>query len=666
MLIQRPVFAIIPAATVESRLGRLTSYGKHIPYGPSPVSVLPVCNVPNINRHIEQAMKVGVTDFYIVESYMAGHIMNVTSYGERFGPNINVHHLVNRKPLDTAEAMRQIIEEKDFPSEQSFLMMASNISFSGVNLQKMIDAFAAAKQEHSSIAGCLGFVLRPANAILNRYGTAVVDKNNLVVRFIEKPSCEEEIQEIYQENLSHKNEALMSASQKYGEPLLPANASIYLLLREMINLAPDPELKKLAADVLPRLSKGLLYAHFLNEEINKGCLKMKWSHLASPKEYWLAQWRVMRAAPSEIPGTFSDDRKSWIGRAAIFQGSPIIENSIIGHRVRIGPGSAIRNSIIGPGCNIQAAEIERSVILPYTSINTSVYAEPIDYIGNSVVGGRVIGGTSIDSLHYSQHSLDGQLAAPDEVGNVEAIHLNLTEDDLAEVLDRRQETREDLPVQSKDQEVMQEQSFSFLTSLTRKTPLELNAFLYHPWYRQRAGEKELSLLASVAEVAEVVGSLVYQTRIEGNKVKLQIIPNSRRGTGEDYPSRAEKEEIEALDTKRRTVLENTVWIGSKSQGDFSCILVSNHQPGSKQGELVNLLVKYDETFPSEQKLLLLSNKFKMATEYIIGESTEDVNTQKIEEEFIKLSWQYLFENDATVIKDEIMRRLELKPKAGKS
>ncbi|MEE8638411.1 MAG: hypothetical protein V3T21_05140, partial [Candidatus Margulisiibacteriota bacterium] len=272
----------------------------------------------------------------------------------------------------------------------------------------------------------------------------------------------------------------------------------------------------------------------------------------------------------------------------------------------------------------------------------------------------------LDSRSFPHRDLKGQLAVPNESGNIETTDLALTEDDLAEALDRRQEAQEELSIPSKGQEAVPEQSFYFLTSLTRKTPLELNAFLKHPWYIQRTREKELPLLESVAKVAEVVGSLVYRTRIEEDKVKLQVISNSRRGTAKDYPSRAEKEEIEALDIKRRTVLENTVWIGSQSQGDFSCVLVSNHRRGSKQGELVNLLVRYNEKFPKEQKPLLLSDKFKMATEYIITESTEDVDIQKMEEEFIRLSWQYLFENDATIIKDEIMRRLKLKPKTKKS
>jgi NDP-sugar pyrophosphorylase family protein len=200
MPVQKPTFAIIPAATSQKSLGRLTSYGRHVPYGPSPASVLPVCNVPNLNRHVMQGVKAGLTDFHVVEHYMTGHIINVMSYGERFSQGqdveVRVHHLVNREPLDTAQAMRAVIEEQDFPREQCFFVIGSNIAFSEINLKGMVDGFIAAKQTHKSLVGSLGFVLRPASAVINRYGTAILDENNLIEKFIEKTRSNEEVEEI--------------------------------------------------------------------------------------------------------------------------------------------------------------------------------------------------------------------------------------------------------------------------------------------------------------------------------------------------------------------------------------------------------------------------------------------------------------------------------------
>jgi hypothetical protein len=209
--------------------------------------------------------------------------------------------------------------------------------------------------------------------------------------------------------------------------------------------------------------------------------------------------------------------------------------------------------------------------------------------------------------------------------------------------------------------VFPDHPFKTITQLSATIPIDLNTILAHPWFMRRSSPRFQSTLSALSEVFKVDGSLVYRARLEGEQTILQVIADTRRGSGINYPSRAAEQEIPARDIKNLVFREHRVWTGQKAEGDFSYILVANRQPGETEGEVVLLLGKYDETVPKERKSFLLKEKLEKVLEYARSHGLEEAGAEKMHAEFQELSWQFLFENSASAIEKELEKRVIITP-----
>ena len=413
--------AIILAAGRGRRLGLMT-----VPFGNTPAPALPVCNRPNINRIIEQAINVGVKNIFIIEHHMAGHIQNVVGFGQRFSDDVDIQHIVENPLHDTAGGTLNVLQNFDFKRDVPFWVLGSTVSFPTADLASMYEAFTRARDRYN-VLGCIGFVLRPAHEVVNRYGVASIDNRNLIQRFFEKPASIDEALAIAE---GIKNDEIKAVSDKLGVPLLPVNASYYLLMQDLFNVA-DPSLKDFGSEVFPATPEGLLYAHIM-EEGEAG--EKQWTHIVIPERYWLSQWRLMKHAPKLIPGVYSTTHSSWINSSAVIRDGAQIHKSVIGDRCYIGSGCTIENSIIGPGSILNDIQVKASVLLPFSYANQRVFTERCTHIEFSVVGGRAVGGTFIDniSLPGTIHYLRGEYAIPTEDRRIESTKLELSEADEKE------------------------------------------------------------------------------------------------------------------------------------------------------------------------------------------------------------------------------------------
>lgn len=200
-------------------------------------------------------------------------------------------------------------------------------------------------------------------------------------------------------------------------------------------------------------------------------------------------------------------------------------------------------------------------------------------------------------------------------------------------------------------------SFSQITRLDSSIPLGLETMLAHPWITKRLEPAKIQTLEALSEVFKVDGSLVYSVKQVGDKVFLQVNQESRRGTGLKYKSRAETE-AEALDFKNTVFKEFRVWTGGKQ--DLSYILICNRKEDSEEGEIVLLLGNYNEDISNSRKPVLLAPRLEKVLQYARGKGIKDSDIERMRDEFQELSWQFLFENSATVIEIELENRLGIK------
>ena len=130
-------------------------------------------------------------------------------------------------------------------------------------------------------------------------------------RFIEKPASESEIAEAVSQT---DNAFIKEASGKLGgEPLLPVNTSYALLLRDIFEQT-EGKGNSLGEEIFSHLPPSLIYAHIMPEPIEAGAIRKEWYHLASPRDFWLAEWRFARSTPHAIRGEYNDSYHSWFGR----------------------------------------------------------------------------------------------------------------------------------------------------------------------------------------------------------------------------------------------------------------------------------------------------------------------------------------------------------------
>ena len=194
-----------------------------------------------------------------------------------------------------------------------------------------------------------------------------------------------------------------------------------------------------------------------------------------------------------------------------------------------------------------------------------------------------------------------------------------------------------------------------------KTPLDLSTVLAHPFLNAKLDKRNIGKLKKLSKVFRVKGSLVYKMRIdEDGNVRIKTHIETMLGTGKDYPSKAMAEEIVARDHKRAVFADRKTWTASKKTEDaeFSYVLVPNRSEDSNEGEILMLLGKYDESVPSELKKEFLKERINRVVEKSIENNRTIQDPVRIADEFAKLPWKFLYENDASTIEEEVAERLE--------
>ena len=301
----------------------------------NPKQLIPVANRPIIFYIMDEIASAGITDVGVVISPETGAmIKNNLGDGSRW--DINISYILQDKPLGLAHA---VLVARNFLADYPFLMyLGDNLVCDGVG--EMMKTFLMGHGD----AGVM--IKRMSNP--GRFGVAVLDENANVVKLVEKPA----------EPIS--NYALV------GVYLF--NSGIH---RAIDSISPSPRGELEITDAIQRYLE-------MGARINS-CVLEGWWFDTGCKEDLLEANRTLLddRCKRNIKSSFCQNSRVG-GRVEIEEDCSIKSSVIIGPAV-IGKGVVVNNCLIGPysslgeGCNLDAAWVENSILMPGCSLSGRIH-----------------------------------------------------------------------------------------------------------------------------------------------------------------------------------------------------------------------------------------------------------------------------------------------------
>ncbi len=285
-----------------------------------PKPLIPIAGRPCIDFVIRSLIASGFREIVITTAYMSDRL--IQTIGDGLDYNASILYSFEGTPAGTAGAVRRVA---NFIGETFVVAMGDVLA--DVDFRAMYE-FHRERGGVATIA--LTRVTDPT-----QYGIAAVDERGRIVKFREKPKKEEAFSNL-------------------------ANAGIYVLEPEVLDLIPPDQPFDFAKDVFPRLlAKGLpVYGRELEGV---------WMDIGRPRDLWRASMEVVRreGKPASLPGVRTEG-------PLILQEGAIVE---AGATLK-GPVFLATGSRIAKGCTVSSACVyEGSVIDADASVTNSIVLE---------------------------------------------------------------------------------------------------------------------------------------------------------------------------------------------------------------------------------------------------------------------------------------------------
>ncbi len=314
-----------------------------------PKPMVPIANRPMLEHIVRLLKRHGFKDLIMLTYFFPETIEEYFGDGSRFGLNITYR----QDPpggLGTAGAVKGVADLLD----DTFLVISGDV-ITDFDLSEAV-RFHQDRQD-------------PATMVLTRvdnplpFGVVITDENNRVTRFLEKPSWGE----VLSDNI---------------------NTGIYILDPMILDRIPEGEQKDFSKDIFPALlAEGKPPAAYLANGY--------WKDVGNAVEYLQVHREI--AAGSlylDIPGKpiEMDQAAVYLGEGASVDPDANLSGMVVlGNGARLGGGGRIRDSFIGPNCQVAERIRMRSSILW-----DGVQVESGVFVAGSVVGS----GTRIKTRAY--------------------------------------------------------------------------------------------------------------------------------------------------------------------------------------------------------------------------------------------------------------------------
>jgi mannose-1-phosphate guanylyltransferase len=342
----------------------------------TPKSMVPVLNIPFLEYFIKRLKSHKVTDIALAVSYLAEPIKEYFGDGSKF--DVNLSYTVEEIPMGTAGAVKNAGGFIDEPT----LVFNGDI-FTDLDLTDMIE-------NHKNNKAMLTIALTPVEDPTS-YGLVETDKQNRIVRFLEKPNPDEITTNMI-------------------------NAGTYILEPEVISLIPENTNCSFERDIFPMLlrKKKNVFAYQAESY---------WIDIGKPENYFQLHYDLLNGKSNQY--RFNNGKKKFVtGTNCIIHPSAQISGpAVIGNNCTIGQDVKINGSVvIGSNCQISNySTIDDSIlwnsvhIEPLVQIKHTIIANNSHIGSGSVIEQAVIGNNTI--IGYGQHLKAGRLVSPNTIIN---------------------------------------------------------------------------------------------------------------------------------------------------------------------------------------------------------------------------------------------------------
>jgi mannose-1-phosphate guanylyltransferase len=323
-----------------------------------PKQVLPIVEVPMIERVLEHLLEHGVTGAVLSLGYLHQAFASLFTSGRY--RTMDVHFAVEPEPLDTGGAIRFAANEAGI--DEQFVVVNGDI-LTDLDITAMLEF-------HNSRDGAEGTIALAHVTDSSAFGLVITDETDgRVERFVEKPPPD-------QAGPGH------------------VNAGTYVFEPRVLERIAEGRRMSVEREVFPAVVADRALYGFPSAAY--------WTDTGTPAQYLAAQLDIVagrRPGPA-APGAVCDGDRVWrMGRVTV-EGD-VQGPAFLGVDARIAPAAMVRNSVIGAGAIVdEGALVADSVLLPgawvaaYATVRDSIVG-PGAVIGEgaSVSGGSVIGGS---------------------------------------------------------------------------------------------------------------------------------------------------------------------------------------------------------------------------------------------------------------------------------
>jgi len=308
-----------------------------------PKPMVPVANKPIMQYNIELLRKYGIKELIANIHYFPEQVENYFGDGSAFG--VNLKYSFEEELLGTAGGAKRMSQLSKI--DGTFIVFSSDI-LTDVNISRML-AYHKKKKAIATIA------LTPVDDV-TQFGVVVLDGNEKIVQFQEKPS----------------------SGEAKGDLV---NTGIYIFEPEILDMIPE-KFCDFGREIFPRLAaeKRPFYGYKMieywndvggieklksaNSDILQGRVRVEVSARRVGKSTWLGKGtQVARSA--KFDGTIIIGDKSVVGEnveiygnvsigdKCVVEDGTIISDSFIWSDTRIGKNSRLSKCLIGSWCHLE-------------------------------------------------------------------------------------------------------------------------------------------------------------------------------------------------------------------------------------------------------------------------------------------------------------------------
>lgn len=329
--------AMIMAAGVGTRLDPLTQS--------IPKPLIPVANQPIMQLILKHLKKYGIKDVIANTHYLADLIQ------DRFSENslgVNFNYIFESQLSGTAGGVKKC---ESFLSAEDHFIVVSGDALTDVNIDELV-------MKHKSCSAIATMALKEIpQSEVSHFGVVVLDEEERVIEFQEKPSIEEA-----RSNL--------------------VNTGIYVFDKRIFNYIPENTFYDFAKNVFPALmaNNERLYAHVVEEY---------WNDIGTINQYKLSTHDVLNNKV-KVDMPYEAGQNGWISDRARLSSTVLIDGRVI-----IGDNTVVVDKVLFSGAS--------------TVGNNCIIKDNV-YISNSIIWDNVIieEGARLDGCIVANNAIIGK------------------------------------------------------------------------------------------------------------------------------------------------------------------------------------------------------------------------------------------------------------------